>query len=61
MVKKPEKSIDELLLDFHKIDKKATVKPRVLKADGEGNYLVDPKNKKDVEWMENDEGYDVIN
>lgn len=57
---KKEKSVEELLLEFHNIDQKTNKKPRVLKTDGEGNLLLDPKNPEDVAWFNNDEEYDVI-
>ncbi|MBS4199117.1 hypothetical protein KHA93_05535 [Bacillus sp. FJAT-49732] len=56
-----EKSIEELLLEFAKLDRKSKRKPRELKSDGFGNVLLDPNNPDDVEWYENDDDYDIIN
>ncbi|MRN07821.1 hypothetical protein EAI26_10765 [Lactobacillus sp. 0.1XD8-4] len=55
-----EKSVEELLLEFAKLDRKSKRKPRKLKSDGHGNFLLDPNNPDDVEWYENDEDYDSI-
>lgn len=57
---KREKSVEELLAELHNIDQQVKQKPRVMKADGEGNLLLDPKNPHDVAWYNNDEDYDVI-
>ena len=55
-----EKSVEDLLLEFSQIDRKAKKNPRTLKSDQNGNFLLDPNNSTDVEWFENDDEYNVI-
>lgn len=57
---KKEKSVEELLLEFRKIDQQTNQKPRELTSDGEGYLLLDSNNSQDVEWYNNDEDYNVI-
>lgn len=59
-MKNHEKTVEELLLELHDLDKKANSSPRKLVADQNGNFLLDPKNPEDMEWFKNDEDYDVI-
>lgn len=53
-------SIDELLEEVSKVHKKTKFKAKKLKTDEKGNILLDPKNKSDSEWYENDKDYDVL-
>jgi len=55
-----EKSVEELLRELHELDQKSNIKSRKLEPDKKGNLLLDPSNKDDVEWYNNDEDYDVI-
>lgn len=50
--------IQKKLYEFAELNKKSKKPTRVLKSDGNGNFLLDPNNPDDVEWYENDEDYD---
>ncbi|UAL49724.1 hypothetical protein K7887_21920 (plasmid) [Sutcliffiella horikoshii] len=54
-----KKSVEELLLDLHELEKRSKQKTRVLHSEN-GVFLLDKSNRHDVEWYENDENYDVI-
>jgi len=43
-----------LLTKVHYLEKAANIKPRILKTDEQGNFLIDRNNPDDVEWYEND-------
>lgn len=53
-------SIDELMAEVGKVHKKTKFKAKKFKTDEKGNILLDPKNKSDREWYENDKDYDVL-
>ncbi|MBW8347828.1 hypothetical protein K0H71_00015 [Bacillus sp. IITD106] len=46
-----EKSVDELLLEFAKLNRKSNKKPRKLKSVGFGNLLLDPDNPDELSGM----------
>ena len=52
-----EKSIEELLVELHELNKKKP--PRKLESK-DGVFFLDPNNPDDQEWYENDEDYDLI-
>lgn len=53
------KTIEELLLDLHELEKSSKTKTRTLSSEN-GIFLLDKNNPHDVEWYENDEAYNVI-
>lgn len=55
-----KKSVEELLLELHELEKRSKTKTRILSSDSFGNFLLDKDNPHDVEWYENDEDYDLI-
>lgn len=50
-------SVEELLVEVSKIHKKK--KPKKAKVEN-GAIILDPNDKNDREWYENDEDYDVL-
>lgn len=52
--------MDKLLKQLHELEKQSGVKVRKLESDEEGNLLLDSNNPEDVEWLENDSVYDII-
>lgn len=52
-------SIDELLTEVSKVHKKTKYKVKKLNSDN-GTVILNPKNKNDKDWYENDEDYDVL-
>lgn len=54
-----KKSIEELYLELHEIDKKSKRKPRILPFEN-GMFLLNPSNSLDVEWYENDQNYNLV-
>lgn len=54
-----EKSIEELLIEVHRLISSGP-KIRKLEVDPSGNLLLDRNNPSDVEWYENDEAYESI-
>ncbi|KIO69292.1 hypothetical protein B4065_1465 [Caldibacillus thermoamylovorans] len=50
-------SVEELLFEVSKIHKKK--KPKKAKVES-GEIILDPDNKYDKEWYENDKDYDVL-
>lgn len=53
-------SINELMKELKKANKKSGFTPRKLKNDSNGTILLDSNNKDDLDWFHNDEDYDVI-
>lgn len=49
-----KRSVEELLLEFHELEKYSKRKPRILPSEN-GLFLLDPNNPHDVEWYEDDE------
>lgn len=54
-----KKTIKELLLDLHELEKRSKLKTRVLQSEN-GVFLLDENNPHDVEWYKNDGDDDVI-
>lgn len=54
-----KKTVEELLVELHELDKKSKLKPRKLESK-DGCFLLDPNNPNDREWYENDEAYDIL-
>lgn len=53
-------SVDELIKEVSKVHKKTKFKARKVTSDENGTIILNPKNKNDREWYENDEDYDVL-
>lgn len=57
-MKNLEKSIEELKKELSKLHKEMNFTAK--KAKGDGYILLDPQDKNDNEWYNNDEDYDVV-
>lgn len=55
-----EKKIEELLKIAEKQCKKSNIQPRKFQRTEDGELLLDPNNKFDKDWYENDEAYDIL-
>jgi hypothetical protein len=49
-----KKSIKELYLELHELEKNSKIKPRILPSEN-GVFLLDSNNPHDVEWYEDDD------
>lgn len=54
-----DKSVDQLLGEFFSLERKSGTKARNLEKDGK--LYIDSKNKRDVDWYEEDSDYDKDN
>ena len=50
---------EELLKEMSKVHKKTNFKPEKFNTDKEGTILLNPNNKNDREWYENNEDYNL--
>ena len=55
--KQEDQKIKELLMKISKMQKEAGFKPKEFKTSPDGTILLDPTDKNDREWYENDEEY----
>lgn len=53
-------SVDELIAEVSKTHKKTKFKPQKANTDENGTILLDPNQKSDREWYENDKDYDLL-
>ncbi|MCU9595533.1 hypothetical protein OEV82_13900 [Caldibacillus thermolactis] len=53
-------SIEELMSELSKVHKRTKFKVKKANINEHGHIILDPENKNDQEWYENDKDYDVL-
>ena len=58
--KKEKMSVEKLISEISKINKKNNFQPEKFKSNETGIILLEQKNENDREWYKNNQGYDVL-
>lgn len=59
-MKNADENIQKLLRIAEKENKRSNIPPRKFRHTEDGKLLLDPNNKFDKDWYENNEAYDII-